>query len=294
MIEFYKKNPICFICSIAYYVFSAMMLGGTFWSFVIALAIYLFGLMMVFSVLGEMFLRFLNGIRSVETNREREYLNPIFDEIYTRTGFKSRQFIEIAIIDKIEINACALGQHTIAVTKGAMATFTEDQLKGVLAHEFGHIRNKDTIGILYVLIGNGLFSILVFVFDIMIRWLEKIASWTKYKTLKFLCTIVRTILNAFVFVVIFTMKFALSFNSRKREYIADSYAQYFGYGEGLTDALYLLEQMNLNDNRKAIQKLTASHPRLTKRIEILEARLANKPLRESFLSRYIDFQNANS
>lgn len=39
----------------------------------------------------------------------------------------------------------------------------------------------------------------------------------------------------------------------------------------MIEALYLLEKISLGDNSSIIQKMTASHPRLTLRINKLEA-----------------------
>lgn len=39
----------------------------------------------------------------------------------------------------------------------------------------------------------------------------------------------------------------------------------------MIEALYLLEKISLGDNSTIIQKMTASHPRITKRIEYLES-----------------------
>ena len=42
------------------------------------------------------------------------------------------------------VNAFAIGRNTIAVTMGAIETFSSDELKGIIAHEFGHLSNGDT------------------------------------------------------------------------------------------------------------------------------------------------------
>jgi Zn-dependent protease with chaperone function len=46
-----------------------------------------------------------------------------------------------------------------------------------------------------------------------------------------------------------------------------------GYGEKLLESFYLLEKMKLGDNSAVIQRMTASHPRITTRIERLETLL---------------------
>ena len=58
--------------------------------------------------------------------------------------------------------------------------------------------------------------------------------------------------------------------SRFREYWADRMAYRFGFGKELVSALYLLEKISLGDERSIAQKMVASHPRITARIEKLE------------------------
>lgn len=47
-----------------------------------------------------------------------------------------------------------------------------------------------------------------------------------------------------------------------------SYA--LGYDDDMIEALYLLEKISLGDNSTVIQKMIASHPRITLRIKKLE------------------------
>ena len=47
-----------------------------------------------------------------------------------------------------------------------------------------------------------------------------------------------------------------------------SYA--IGYDDDMIEALYLLEKISLGDNSTIIQKMIASHPRITLRIKKLE------------------------
>ena len=60
-------------------------------------------------------------------------------------------------------------------------------------------------------------------------------------------------------------------NSRKNEFNADKFSYDLGYDREMIEALYLLEKISLGDNSTIIQKMTASHPRITKRIEYLES-----------------------
>jgi heat shock protein HtpX len=69
------------------------------------------------------------------------------------------------------------------------------------------------------------------------------------------------------------MQMVVAINSRKNEFRADKYAFELGYGEKLLESFYLLEKITLGDNSAVIQRIIASHPRITARIEQLETLL---------------------
>lgn len=73
------------------------------------------------------------------------------------------------------VNAMALGRNTIAVTKGAMQTFTEDELKAVIGHEIAHLVHGDTMAVIYAIVGNGILSVFVLIvrlFLLLLDWVQ--------------------------------------------------------------------------------------------------------------------------
>jgi len=93
-------------------------------------------------------------VRKLEMRRERETLQPIFQEVYEKAKQRTPELgaIELCIVEKMEVNACAIGKHTVALTRGAIETFGEDELKALLAHEIAHIVHGDTIATLYTVV----------------------------------------------------------------------------------------------------------------------------------------------
>ena len=55
------------------------------------------------------------------------------------------------------VNAFALGRNTIVVTRGIMSALSDEEIKGVLAHEFAHIVNKDTQIAMLVTVATNLY-----------------------------------------------------------------------------------------------------------------------------------------
>lgn len=274
ILEFWEYNPIYLICSIIYYVLSSLTLGGTILSFLFVLLIYAAALTIAFSELGEKLLRLLNHVRPLETKRERDYLLPLFQEVYEHAKEKYSYLneIEICIIDNMTVNAMAMGKRTIAVTKGAMETFSEEELKAVIAHEVAHILHGDTLASLYAIVGNGIFTIYILINRFFLFLLDLIDSSASRRRSFFslVLAFTRFIFEATIYLFSFLMQIAMSVNSRTSEYRADKFAYDIGYDNDMIDALYLLEKISLGDNSTIIQKMIASHPRITLRINRLE------------------------
>jgi heat shock protein HtpX len=273
----YENHFLYVVCSLIYFLFSIILLGGSVYALIITFIIYVVSIKIALSPFAEKMFRFLYGIRSIETNEEREYLMPIFNEVMSVIPHgKSKAKIELCIIDKLDVNACAIGYRTVAITKGAMKAFDEEQLKGIIAHEIAHIKTGDTVASMFLFISSGYFYLIVFLFKLIILLMDKatngIRNISKGKTfLNFLFGVIRGISRMFIFVFSFLVQITLAVESRKIEYRADRTAYQWGFGEHLTSSLYLLEKINLGDYRDIKQKLTASHPRTTTRIKQLES-----------------------
>jgi len=272
-VNFVKHNPLYLACSVIYYVLASLTLGGYWYSFLIALVFYSISLAVVFSPLGEKILRAVEQVRKLEVRREKEYLIPIIQEVYDNAKEKNPELggIELCIVESIDVNACAIGKHTVALTRGAIQTFNEEQLKALLAHEIAHIIHGDTIATLYTVVGNGLFTVFILInkgFLFLVDLIMAIATRSVFARIVLLLT--RYSFEIMIIVFMFLMQAVIAINSRKNEYRADRYAYELGYGEELIEAFYVLEKIQMGDNRKLIKKMTASHPRLTARIGKLE------------------------
>jgi len=272
-VNFVKHNPLYLACSVIYYVLASFVLGGYWYSFLIAFVFYSISLAIVFSPLGEKLLRVVEQVRKLEMRREKETLLPIFQEVYEHAKQRNPELghIELCVVEKMEVNACAIGKHTVALTRGAIETFNEDALKALLAHEIAHIVHGDTIATLYTVVGNGLFTVFILInrgFLFVVDLITALVSRSGFFRIILLLT--RYSMELMIIVFMFLMQVVMSINSRKNEFRADKYAYQLGYGEELVEAFLILEKMQMGDNRKLIKKMTASHPRLTRRIGRLE------------------------
>jgi len=65
-------------------------------------------------------------------------------------------------------------------------------------------------------------------------------------------------------------------NSRSAEYKADKFVYLVGYGREMKEALYMLQKMTLTDQLKVVERMQASHPRVSSRIMKIEQLLAKE------------------
>jgi len=277
--KFAKNSPLYLVSSAIYYVLASLMLGARWYSFLLAGFFYLVSLLIVFSSLGEKLLRMVEQVRKLEVRREKDQLLPIFNEVYEQAKLKNPGLghIEMCLIEKMEINACAIGKHTVAVTKGAVDSFGEDELKALIAHEIAHIVHGDTIASLYTWVGNGIFTAIILVnrgFMFLVDLITAIATRSGFARIMLILT--RYSFELMIIAFMFLMQIVISINSRKNEFRADKYAFELGYGEELVEAFYTLDKINMGGEKKLTKKMTASHPRLTARIGQLEDLLDNQ------------------
>lgn len=267
------KNFIYAVWVIIYFTLAWSILGADWDSFILVFFLYGISISIALSPVGEVLLRFIEKVRPISTKKEKEYLLPIFEEVYENAkekDIKLNNNIKLYIIDNMYVNAFAIGRKTIAVTMGAIQTFSQDELKGVIAHEFGHLSNGDTKALLLSTIGNGIFTILIFILRIIMLITEVIFSLTRIPFLDIFAVLARFIFDIGVIIFAYVSEILLSVNSRQNELWADRFAFDIGYGEELVSSLYILQKISLPNNLKLLDRLRASHPNTAKRIEQLE------------------------
>ena len=163
MKNFIKNNWTYILWTATYMLICFGILGGTAQAFFMTAIAYAISISLALSPAGEWILRVVENVRKPVTQQETEYLEEIFEEVYENAKIEDlrlRDDIQIFVTDAMYVNAFAVGKKTIAVTRGAIETFSSEELRGVLAHEFGHIAHGDTIALLLNVVGNGLFSIM--------------------------------------------------------------------------------------------------------------------------------------
>jgi len=241
--------------------------------------IYGISISVALSPIGEVILRLIENCRKPATKAETGYLMPLFEEVFESAKEidpKLNDRITLYMIDIMHVDSFAIGRETIVITKGAMATFTEDELKGVLAHELGHMSYGHTKAKLLVKIGNIFFTAMVWVCKLLWDFIQRRYNVRKKHNSKWgvvlsiLVVIARFLFDTSVFLFVTLSEIILALNSRANETQADTFAYNIGYGEELTSSLYLLQKIAITGDTGIMERAKATYPHIAYRIRHLE------------------------
>jgi len=270
-----KQNPLCIVVAFVYFQLNCTIFNAFLgMPLLLVILVYALSMTVALSKYGELIFRQFNNVRDLYTYKEKEYLMPIFEEVYSEIEKKHpnvSQNIGIYIMDEMTINACAIGRHTIAVTQGAIETLTKEQLKGLIAHEFGHLLHGDTIIDMIIYLGSGIFSLLLLLIKAVIFGIDLLANMLdKSKVTSFAISIFMFIASILMICFTFVIQAGLAFNSRAHEFGADRFAHETGFGSELISAFYLLQKTAMTGKESIANKIKATHPHIARRIGALE------------------------
>jgi heat shock protein HtpX len=251
------------------------VMGGVSFAIVVGLA-FLFN-----STLGQWFLRLLSGARKT-IPREDAKLNPLISQVQeaieSKHGLKPLD-VRVMVVDNPIPNAFAVGKHTLIVSRAMYETSTDEQLLGVIAHEFGHLHHGDSqkLGIaLGVSVVSMTVAMVASAIATVIEAFSKIAGATKsdggmvMAFIGFVFTFFIFFFTIFVHAGNWMLKLGMLFVGRKQEYRADQFAIQAGFGAGLLSFLDKIKNMEFDAPKNLFSRLYATHPPTMLRIGEVE------------------------
>jgi heat shock protein HtpX len=251
---------------------------------VIAIIVYILSLYLVFSPIGEWMMRKQVGaIDMIKSNRHKELsrLEPIFNKVLEKSkqiNPKLEEGIKLFVKEDPTVNALAVGRKTVVINTGALE-MDDKTIESILAHELGHISQKDTDIRLAVVVGNMFISVAVTVYKLFldaVAWIGKLftgggqewyfqlmggAFWAIAKLLKLWFTLVMWVWN-------FIGKLVVNYSYRKQEFVADEFAVNCGCGDKLAEFLnfLLIDEAYEKESDAIFAAFMSSHPEVEKRI----------------------------
>ena len=251
--------------------------GNIAMGFVLGFGVYLLSMTIALSSLGEKILRMMVGCKKIEDPALMSRLMPVFQEVYTKAKQMNPNLpddIQLFVNDDDAPNAFATGRRTVCITRG-MLSRSDEQIRGTLGHEFGHLSHRDTDRILVISIGNTfitafcamirigayIFEFFAHIFAIFLGGDEGVFFSIMISASRFI-----TVHGVGLFMALWMwIGTALCMKtSRGNEFQADEFSCRLGYGRGLMETL----QSFGNEARPEglFAALASSHPATEERI----------------------------
>ena len=245
--------------------------------------IYTVSVALALSPIGEAIFRAMNGCREISDPSMLNRLTPLFNEVYEKAKLKDpnlSQNIRLYIVDQPYPNAFALGRNTVCVTSGLLY-LSDDEIKGIFAHEFAHLSNKDTDITLFIYVGNLIASVMFLILRVVLFiisfFLGSMTGRRNSAARGFVLAATLDLIYAAIVGLYTKLGILLvNYSNRNHEFEADKFAYDLGYGRELRDALTELQGENVKPSG-FVANLMSSHPETYLRIEKL-----NKYLSEIF------------
>lgn len=226
---------------------------------------------------------------------EAEYIEPLLEELCTRSGV-SRNTLTLRMRTDEDINAFASGINHITIHTGALSGLDKRHLLGVLAHELGHLRNRDTI---YLTITYAMDRLGQLILNLVILLNGALNILALIPIVNIVIRIIQIVLLVMIAAVEYVLRLpkwiTYYFDSRRREYAADAYAVSIGLGRELrdglvslglaTDQIGILENGELYDRESTgfFSRLFITHPKMIKRIQRIDEGIEIYELKRSLL-----------
>ncbi|TCJ06269.1 zinc metalloprotease HtpX [Cytobacillus praedii] len=274
LIDFVKRLVQMRNISISIYLLlNTILLMLIFQDPILGLILYVCSLALALSPFGEWILRIQQGCKPLSRKEHIDRLMPLFDEVY-----KKAKQLDPTIADDVKLflnndnspNAFATGRRTICVNKGLLS-YSDDEIKAVLAHEFGHLSNKDTDLILIVAVGNMIVTVMFVIYRIIFNVIGLMSAVVN----RSIGTLLMTFFIDVVLVGLMWLwtKFGMVLvmhSSRKNEYAADQFAAKCGYGDELIHVIDSFNGLEVSASKGLWANLASSHPDPDERIGNLQ------------------------
>lgn len=256
------------------YLIIAIFSGGHPGKIVFIAFLYIISVFIMISPIGEFLLSCFAGAKKIQNPDFKDKIAPLVQNVYDRAREKTPSLPRNIILKYTPgdmRNAFALGTKTICVTEGII-DLPDDEIEGIIAHEFGHLALHHTVIQLAIGAGNILISLFLLFLNLLKRIAELILSiegcFGRILLLRIICIVVGGICSFSIWLWTNICMLFFMWSSRANEYDADKYAFEIGYGNELATALRNLREAV--PSRSFFEAIYSSHPETIDRIGRLE------------------------
>jgi Zn-dependent protease with chaperone function len=216
--------------------------------------------------------------------REEEVINPAIKRVQQlyRQKFGQDLKIDTYVMDEPHINGLSLGRQSIAVSTGLLKVGSDDEITAILAHEAGHLHNKDGIFNIALLVASLPTIFLNAALKYVLFWGPKptMPGSNGQSSMFGAGIIVFFILLIFFpyFFVFWLMSFPAililravdMFSAWPIEYRADRFSMNLGLGPAMIELFERIEDEDIRNSTGFMSKYLYSHPPTALRIDKIE------------------------
>ena len=164
------------------------------------LVLYVVSVIVAFTPFGEWVLCLMVGAREMKRLDMRNRMVPLLNEVYHRAKRKTpglTNSIDLKVMYTPEPNAYAIGRRTVCVTEGLFG-LPDEEVKGILAHELGHLACRHTEIQLLIGGGNFIMTMLILTLKAVSVLIATFSLYSGYKNRSFGPVVVGLVLAGIV------------------------------------------------------------------------------------------------
>jgi heat shock protein HtpX len=263
------------IGTIIFFILNALVIVGLFSGtgyegMLTILVLYIVSIIIALSPFGEWVLCLMVGTRKMTRIDMKNRILPLLNTVYRRAKIKTPGLVDnvdLRVMYTPEPNAYAIGRRTVCVTEG-LFSLPDDEIRGILAHEVGHLACRHTEIQLIIGGGNFIVTMLIFLIKFVAALIAAFSLYSGYSNRSWAPVIIGLILAAIIWLWTRFCLLFLMWSMRENEFVADVYAAELGYGYELAKGLDAIGTSKPQDS--FLRALYSTHPNAHDRIGRLQ------------------------
>ncbi|UMZ73023.1 M48 family metalloprotease [Natranaerofaba carboxydovora] len=265
------------IALINWFIVSLVFSPFTQYSFILSILVMAAVVGAALSPVGESIVRVLYRAEELPQHQKNR-IDSLWNEVKKESEINLEEFNvkpEFFMLNDNFVNAFALGSNTVIFTRGFLSVSTDEEFKGILAHELGHLVNHDTKVLLAALLMNIMGQIgttIIVFFTSAMAFVSSLFGEEAGCFISIPLAIFSILLNVLSWIIYNILELSLRAVGRQNEFYADEFAKKCGQGRGLAKFLHRVSSIESEavENKETLaSRLLNTHPPIDERLNKL-------------------------